>query len=245
MTTTTLAPETLDREGGELVVQVQTIAVVDDATFAQAGELLKTVKAYLGRVAEVFDPMAKAAHDAHKAVVAQRKKVEQHALEAERLLKEQMGTYQREQERKRQEAEAARRREQERLEREERERVEAERQRLQKEEEDRRIAAAAEAERRGDVAAAQKLIEEPVVVTAPAPRPMFTPPPVATAPPKVQGVSFREEWTYEVTDPAQVPREYLMVDEKKLGQVVRAMGSTCRIPGVRVYSRTVTSARAR
>jgi hypothetical protein len=240
-----IAPETLDREGGELVVQVQTVAVTDDASFERAGELLKTVKAYLARVADVFNPMVKAAHDAHKAVLDQRKKVEAHALEAEKLLKEQMGAYQRGVERKRREAEEARRREQERLEREERERVEAERRRLEKEEEDRRVAAAAEAEQRGDGEGARKLIEEPVVVTAPAPRPVFAPPAPVTAPPKVAGVSFREEWTYEIVNAWAVPAEYLMVDEKKLAAVVRAMGASCRIPGIRTFTRTITSARSR
>jgi actin-related protein len=243
--TTTIAPETLDREGGELVVRVQTIAVVDDETFRQAGELLRTVKVYLGRVAEVFTPMVKAAHEAHRAVLAQRQKVEAHALEAEKLLKQQMGDYQREQERKRLEEQERQRQEQLRLEREERERVEAERRRRQKEEEDRRLEEAARAEQRGDASAARKLIEEPVVVTAPAPRPVFAPPALITAPPKVEGVSFREEWTYEVVNAELIPREYLAVDDKKLAGVVRAMRGSCRIPGVRVFSRTVTSARSR
>lgn len=57
--------------------------------------------------------------------------------------------------------------------------------------------------------------------------------------PKVAGLSFREDWLFEVTDPLKVPREYLMVDESKLGKIVRALKNSCNIPGVRVYSKKI------
>ena len=54
--------------------------------------------------------------------------------------------------------------------------------------------------------------------------------------PKVAGIATREVWRFEVTDPALVPREYLVVDEAKIGKVVRALKGDTAIAGVRVYS---------
>jgi len=59
-----------------------------------------------------------------------------------------------------------------------------------------------------------------------------------TAPPKtmVAGsgtVAARKVWTFEVRDAAQIPREYLIVDERKLRAAVRS--GLREIPGVRIY----------
>ena len=60
------------------------------------------------------------------------------------------------------------------------------------------------------------------------------------APPKTEGVSYREVWTFEVSDPSLVPREYLTVDTQKIGGVVRAMKNLTNIPGVTVRSEKTT-----
>ena len=61
---------------------------------------------------------------------------------------------------------------------------------------------------------------------------VFTPPPPPPLP-KLKGVSFTDTWTFEITNPAEVPREYLMVDEKKVGAVVRALKNETKIPGIK------------
>jgi len=71
-----------------------------------------------------------------------------------------------------------------------------------------------------DAILAQPVVVAPVVV----PR-METP----------AGISYRESWKFEVLDPDLVPREYLTVDEKKIGGVVRALKGETRIAGVRVW----------
>lgn len=55
-------------------------------------------------------------------------------------------------------------------------------------------------------------------------------------PPRVTGVNYREMWKLEVTDPALVPREYLVVDESKIRKVVGALKGDAQIAGVRVWS---------
>lgn len=105
---------------------------------------------------------------------------------------------------------------------------------------DRRLAEAAALEREatatGDTALqmeADALISEPVIA------PVVILP---TATPKVAGVSYREEWDFEVVDDAKIPREYLTRDDAKIRRVVKAMKGTTNIPGVRAFSRRVVAA---
>lgn len=53
---------------------------------------------------------------------------------------------------------------------------------------------------------------------------------------KETGVSFREDWKFRVVDPKAIPREYLMVDEVKIGKVVRALKNAANIAGIEAYS---------
>lgn len=54
--------------------------------------------------------------------------------------------------------------------------------------------------------------------------------------PKVSGLSYREDWKFEVTDHKLIPREYLMIDDSKIGKIVRALKQTTNIPGIRVFT---------
>ena len=61
---------------------------------------------------------------------------------------------------------------------------------------------------------------------------------------KAAGVAARTIWKHRVVDPALVPREYLMVDEKKLAGVARAVKGSIQIPGVEMYPEQQMAARA-
>jgi colicin import membrane protein len=50
------------------------------------------------------------------------------------------------------------------------------------------------------------------------------------------GTSYRKVWKFRVTDPALVPREYLCIDEKKLGLVARTEKDQASVPGVEFYA---------
>lgn len=82
---------------------------------------------------------------------------------------------------------------------------------------------------RGDVSGAGELMAR---ANAPLPEP-----------PKVEGLSFREDWTYEVVDAAAIPREFLAPDEAKIGRYIRAMRSEARILGVRIWAIKIPVAR--
>jgi hypothetical protein len=57
-----------------------------------------------------------------------------------------------------------------------------------------------------------------------------------TPPAKETGVSFRDDWKFEITDASKIPCAYHLIDEVKIGKVVRAMKQATSIPGIRVYS---------
>lgn len=96
-------------------------------------------------------------------------------------------------------------------------------------------ARATRAEEKGQTEKAEQLQQRAATVVAPV---------VERAVPKVAGVSSREVWNFEVTDPAQVPREYLMVDESKIRKVVQALKGDTVIAGVRVWSSKTLAASA-
>ena len=68
---------------------------------------------------------------------------------------------------------------------------------------------------------------------------------VSAAPetPKVSGLSTRSVWKFEVVDASKVPDEYKVVDEKKVGGVVRALKGDANIPGVRIWEEQTLAAR--
>ena len=70
----------------------------------------------------------------------------------------------------------------------------------------------------------------------------------AYAPAQAKGVSFGEKWEFIVLDADKVPREFLMVDSLKIGQLVRAMKADAQKvlgDGVRVYSTPMVRASSR
>lgn len=93
----------------------------------------------------------------------------------------------------------------------------------------------AAAEERGDTKKAEQFQERAQTVVAPV---------VTVAAPKVEGIATREVWKFEITDAAQVPREYLVVDESRVRKVVQALKGDCNIPGVRVWKEDQIAASA-
>lgn len=233
----------LEQQATALTSELDALVVTDAASFAAAGEALKTVATYIRRVGEVLDPIVQAANMAHKVAVAQREGL----LAPARLAKERLGlrmaTWEQQERERRRLAELAAQRERARLEAEARAQAEAEQRRLQAEAESRRLEEAAALEAQGDHAGAAHLIAAPVAAPVVIPAPIFQPRSPAPPPPKVEGVSFRDEWDFRIVDESRIPREYLIVDEKKIRAVVKAMRQGARIPGVEVFARRVSAVR--
>jgi cell fate (sporulation/competence/biofilm development) regulator YlbF (YheA/YmcA/DUF963 family) len=75
--------------------------------------------------------------------------------------------------------------------------------------------------------------EKKGVAAPPPPPPAIVQTPEKTTRTDAGSASVRKVWRFEVIDESQVPREYLVVDEKKIRAVVKA--GVRSIPGVRIY----------
>lgn len=189
----------------------ESIAVESAEQYTEACDFVKSIAKTRKEVEETFGPIKKKQHEAWKEAVAQENKFLIPLDAATLTVRSKISKYLA--------AEEAKRKEQEAQERE-RARVQAEEQAL---------AEASELERQGNTAEAEQVIEQAAVA----------PPPVVIVPktvPKQEGITTRVIWKFRVTDSAKVPREYMSVDESKIGQVVRAMKGSANIPGVEVYS---------
>ena len=192
-------------EGILLVANAEDLKVIDQASLDAAGEMLKSIKAYLAEVKKITTPVKEATHAAWKAAVAQETGLISKAEEAEKILKYGAGRTAMNplptsiagfQAAQKAAADAAK----------------AEIERVQRE---------AEKEAALRAKATGQPVQATVIFTAPAPT-------VA----RTQGVGYVPEWGFRITDESLIPREYLLVDEKKIRAVVKAMKKLTNIPGI-------------
>lgn len=195
---------------------VDGVSVNSELELESASALLREVKAVQKAAAEAQKALTQPLEHEKKGIIAFfRERITSKLDDYERSLKRMIVGYQQEQERIR--------REQQRIAEEQ---ARKERERLAKR--------AAAAEAKGQAEKAEQLQEQAQTVVAP----------VAPPPPKVSGISSREVWRFEVVDPEAIPRTYLVPDDKKIGQVVRALKGDAEIPGVRVYCERSLAAQA-
>ena len=192
------------------------IKIESVGTYTLAGDMLKSLRGLRNEVKAAFDPVVKAAHEAHKTALAQKAKADKPLDEAEQIIMRGMTKWTQDQER-------IRRQEEERL-----------REEARREEEERRLRMAITAEKEGDAKLADKILDEPFYEDA-----IVLP----TSVPKVEGVSYRDVWKFRIVNQDIIPREYLVVDEQKLGALARSMKGSMRIPGVEFFSEKSTAVR--
>jgi hypothetical protein len=202
-----------------VVAQAQSLTVETGEDYELACMFLQGIAGKKKQVEEVFGPIVKKAHEAHKEACSQMKKFMDPLALAEADVKRKVIVFRDEQERLRR-AEEARLAEIAR-----------------KEQEQRAIDEAAQLEANGEKELAEIVLQD--AASAPAP--------VAVVPsfvPKSSGISGRVEWTYRITDESKIPREYLMVNEVALRAVVRAQKNMAKIPGVQVFPKSNISVKA-
>lgn len=224
MTIVTPPTESMEKQGGELMRRAQALEIVDTASYEAGAAFVADIKMIFNRIELEFDGTAaepgpvKKANAAWKSLVALRDKMLKPFADAETLVKGRMGQYQWEQNEKR---------------RKEAEQAEAAARKLA---EDERLNQAEAAERSGDKAAAEALLDAPIVPVAAAP---------VTTPeaPKVKGTSYREDWDFQITNPNILPRQYLKPDLEAIRKVVKALGRNANIAGVMPIPKPVISSR--
>lgn len=194
--------------------------IVNNDAYTFAGEHLKKVKSISAEIDEKRKSMTKPLDEAKKKIMDFFKTPLDKLARVESNIKNAMLTFQREQE-------DIRRKEEARL------------QELARKEEERRRKAleerAAKATAKGDTAKADELLAKKEEVFVPSPI-------VESQVQKVEGVKTVKVWKYRIANENKIPREYLCVDEKKIGQVVKATKGTLKIEGVEIYSEDTLAA---
>lgn len=87
------------KEATNYPATVQGLMVVDQVSFAKAGEAVKTLAVFKKQLKDYFAPMKDAAHAAHKAICEKENESLRPLTEVEKTLRDRMGVYATEQER--------------------------------------------------------------------------------------------------------------------------------------------------
>jgi hypothetical protein len=204
----------LQQETQALVLRAENFAVTTAEQYEDAAEELKRIKAAQKRLETLRTSITQPLNASLRAINDFFRTPKARLDGAERCIKNALAKYSAEQERKRREEQA---------------RLEAQ----ARKERERHAKQAAKAAAAGRVEKAVENEQRAAAVVAPI---------AQTAAPKVTGLMHRTAWDFEVVDPAQVPREYLMVDEQKIRKVVGALKGDTVIAGVRVFERTQLAA---
>jgi hypothetical protein len=212
MTTTTITipePKHLLPRICALLADAQALVIDSPESYEASADLWRKLKTEMREIDETFDPSIKAGHISHKTALAAKARHAKPRDVAEIILGNKRSTYRTEQEQKRQ----------------------AEERRLQaiarKQEEERQLAEAVHLEEEGRKAEAEAVMQAPVQT------PLVV---VASRVPKQEGLSRRVVWKHRTINPFEVPREYLMVDEKNLAAHARSMKDMARVPGVEFFA---------
>ncbi|MDH7513518.1 MAG: hypothetical protein QHH14_11290 [Clostridiales bacterium] len=216
-----------------LAQEAQSLVVRDQQSANRATELILAGKEMVKRIKDYFSPLKKAADEAKKKLLEAEKAELQKVEPYVEKLQSSLTAWRLEEERKRREAEEAARRA-------ELERKRLEEELLRKAEEARRL----EEEKKrveGEEAArkAREELERRALEEAAAREAQLIPPPPIPEKPKTDGLTLRENWSFEIVDESQIPREYLIPDPVKIRRVVQVMKDKTNIPGIRVFNQPV------
>ena len=191
-----------------LAERATAMQVASQEDYAAAGELVREIAAVSKQIEARRKAITTPMDAAKKAVMDFFRGPLERLQDADKTLSRRMLDWKSKVERERREAEALAA-----------EAARKERERLEKQ--------AAKAEEKGRV--------EQAAALAAAAQSMPAAPVVHAEPPKAEGVHTQVRWRYRVIDESAIPREYLMIDDKKLGGVVRAMKDATNIPGIEAY----------
>lgn len=220
--------KTLQTEASGLLEQAKVFKITTGEQYKSAGTELTRIKGVRKQVDELFDPIVKKAHEAHKAALASKKKLTSPLDLAERAIKQSMVNYTREEERKARALEA---------------RLRAEAEEKARKEQERLLARAEKALDKGQNEKAEVLIEQAEEVT-PVAAPIVAPPIE-----KVSGIATKKTWRARVIDPGKVPAYYngmelRTINQSMLNNIARMTNGQAEVPGVEFYEDVSIAARA-
>lgn len=255
MTAEIITPQAMSAasDAETFLTRMQAVTVTSDAEYKSAGEYLTQIKAKARNLEDLRLGMTRPLDETKKAIMDFFRKPADFLERAEKSVKAVMLTYHRQQEEMRRQAE-----EQFRREAEEKRRAAEEERRKAEEELRLKSAEAEELRRKAESEAAagnlnvaaiaqmaadataqegidnfrgallnQRAVDTEIEASVAA---------VVPPPPKAYGTSVRKNWKARVLDPNAVPREFLTIDDKKLGEYARTMKDQAKVPGVEFYA---------
>ena len=205
--------KSLSKQVTEIEFQAGAITIDSEEDYQNAATFGRLLKQRTAEVKEFWKPMKDAAHKAHAEICSKEKAMLQPLSNAEKILKQTMGTYVAEQERKRREAEEAARR-------------------AAQAEVDRKIQEAVDLDAAGDADGAELAMMEAEVMDD-----MSGVVSVAGTKPKAQGVSTSKDWEITGIDVSEVPTNFAgveirPVDTAAVMRLIRASKGAIQIPGI-------------
>lgn len=248
------AAKALEQESEQALSRAQSYpAIVSQDGYSAAESELSALSGTLKSLEAERTKLKAPILEAGRAVDAFFKRPTEFLESARKAIKTRMLSHQDEIERKRKEAERiaaeAARKERERLEREAAKVAEEARRRADEAAEKiRKLEEAGNAERaaaaRAKAEAAEKAQTERAEDLRLAAASIPSAPVVSIAAPQAASSSVTRTYDFEIIDERQIPREYLTVNEKAIRQVVKALGMSANISGVRVIEKRGIASRA-
>jgi|HubBroStandDraft_5_1064220.scaffolds.fasta_scaffold97040_2 hypothetical protein len=221
--------ETELRQELTIVQQATGIKITDRDSYGEACTLLVTkIMPFRKRWKEYWAPLTKAAHEAHKAVLAKFNDGDEPAAKAEAIVKSEIGRWEREQEAIR---------------------LEAQRKAQQEAEEHERAQKLADAVFAEEAGATAEEVE--AIATAPV---LAVAEPVALTFERASGISKRDNWKLRVIDlkalckaigAGKVPVNYVLPNETVLNSRARADRETMQVPGCTAVNEPIITGRSR
>ena len=218
----------IDQKAVSAVQFAQELAIDSNELYGIGAEYLLALRAIEREIEATFDVPIRAAHEAHKAILAAKAKHFEPLKTAEKIIKEKMGIYQ--------------------LTEEKRQREEDEKLKVlalrEEEEEKTRQAEALLAQ--GKAEEALILLESDQEVST-----VLLPP---SGLPKAKGIQTREVWKAEVVDfdvlvkavsKGEASIGLLAPNTETIGKMVKALGKEFKVPGIRVYTEKVIAVTGR
>lgn len=192
----------------------QQTVIQNQGTYEQAAFFLKTVKEKYKQLDIMRKSITKPLDDSKAQVMNLFRPSIEMLEQAESIIKRSMITYEDEQERIRREQELKLQQEAARKQREALQKAEA-------------------ARASGNESKAEKYENRAAAVVAPV---------LAARVNGVQGIARKKVWKYRVDDVNAIPREYMIPNEKLIGDVVRSSKGAIQIPGITAYPEDIISA---
>lgn len=233
-------------EANGLLSAARSIVVTGPEDYQRAGAFFAQIKAKIKEVEAERTKRVKPLNDTVKLINQDFKNITDQLEQVLKVVEAPMLAFKREEERIRREAEEAARREKAKLEAEAKAKAEEEmrkaREAREAEEAARRAAETAQNPIQAYIAkqqaeAAQAAQQEAYEQAQNAIREAAMAQTVVVAPKTTAaGTSFRKTWKFRVVDINAVPREFMIPDEQRLGQIAREQKEAAAIPGIEFYA---------